>query len=142
MLIFSISTVFSQDTLFVKGIVVNSLNKPVSNVSVGVEGSFELPVVTNEAGEFNVVALSGNEWLNVSPSETYKKKRVNLNNRTELKIYLTAEGIDSGDDEMTVLSQDILRRDMVASFSTINSSAIKETLFYRSINSFKEGYPG
>ena len=138
MLIFCISTVFSQDTLFIKGIVVNSLNKPVSNVSVGIEGSFELPVVTNEAGEFNVVALTGNEWLNISPSETYKKKRVFLNNRTALKIYLTTNGVESGDDEISVLSQNILKRDIVASFSTINSSSIKETPVL-TVNQFFQG---
>jgi TonB-linked SusC/RagA family outer membrane protein len=138
MLIFCISTVFAQDTLFVKGIVVNSLNKPVSNVSVGVEGSFELPVVTNEAGEFNVMALSGNEWLNVSPSELYKKKRVFLNNRTQFKIYLTSNGIGSGEDEIAILSQSILKRDMVASFSTIDASSIKETPVL-SVNQFFQG---
>ncbi|HSH18878.1 MAG TPA: SusC/RagA family TonB-linked outer membrane protein, partial [Draconibacterium sp.] len=45
----------------------------------------------------------------------------------ELKIYLTSNGVASGDDNLAVLSQDILKRDMVASFNSINSSAIKET---------------
>ena len=121
MLIFCISTVFAQDTLLVKGIVVNGLNKPVSNVSVGVEGSFELPSVTNEEGEFAVKAFTGDEWLNVSPSEMYKKKRVYLNNRTEVKIYLTANDIASGEDNLSVLSMGILKRDMVSSFSSVNS---------------------
>ncbi|MBK6284822.1 MAG: SusC/RagA family TonB-linked outer membrane protein [Draconibacterium sp.] len=138
MLIFCISTVFAQDTLLVKGTVVNGSNKPVSNVSVGIEGSFELPVVTNEAGEFTVVALTGNEWLNVSPSEGYKKKRIFLNNRTELKVYLTANSIESGDDEINVLSQSILKRDMIASYSTINANSIKETPVL-SVNQFFQG---
>ncbi len=138
MLMFCISTVFAQDTLLVKGTVVNGLNKPVANVSVGIEGSFELPVVTNQAGEFTITALSGNEWLNVSPSEGYKKKRIFLNNRTELKIYLTSNSLGSGDDELNVLSQNILKRDMVASFSTINSNSIKETPVL-SVNQFFQG---
>lgn len=137
-LIFCISTVFAQDSLLVKGIVVNGLNKPLANVSVGVEGSFELPSVTNEAGEFSVVATSGSDWLNISPSGDYKKKRIFLNNRTEIKVYLTSNGIESGDDNLVVLAQDILRRDMVASFSSINSAAIKETPAL-SINQFFQG---
>ena len=127
LLIFYVSAVFAQDTLLVKGVIVNGLNKPLANVSVGVEGSFELPSVTNEAGEFTVVAASGSDWLNISPSDEYQKKRVFLNNRTELKIYLTSLGIESGDDNLVLLSQDILKRDMVASYSSINSTAIKET---------------
>ena len=127
LLIFYVSAVFAQDSLLVKGVIVNGLNKPLANVSVGVEGSFELPSVTNEAGEFTVVAASGSDWLNISPSDEYQKKRVFLNNRTELKIYLTSLGIESGDDNLVLLSQDILKRDMVASYSSINSTAIKET---------------
>ena len=138
MLVFGISTVFAQDTLRVKGTVVNGLNIPLANVSVGIEGSFELPSVTNEAGEFTIIALSGSDWINVSPSGDYKKKRVFLNNRTELKIYLTANGVESGDDNLSILSQDILKRDMVASFSSINASAVKETPVM-SINQFFQG---
>jgi TonB-linked SusC/RagA family outer membrane protein len=138
MLIFGISTVFAQDTLRVKGTVVNGLNKPLANVSVGIEGSFELPAVTNEAGEFTIIALSGSDWINVSPSGEYKKKRVFLNNRTELKIYLTSNGVQSGDDNLSVLSQDILKRDMVASFSSINASTVKETPVL-SVNQFFQG---
>lgn len=138
MLVFGISTVFSQDSLRVKGIVVNGLNQPLANVSVGIEGSFELPAVTNEAGEFAIIALSGNDWINVSPSGDYKRKRVFLNNRTELKIYLTSIGVESGDDNLSVLSQDILRRDMVASFSSINATSVKETPVL-SVNQFFQG---
>lgn len=127
LLIFYVSSVFAQDTLLVKGLIVSGLNKPLANVSVSVEGSFELPAVTNEVGEFTVVAASGSDWLNISPSGDYKKKRVFLNNRTELKIYLTSLGIESGDDNLVLLSQDILKRDMVAAYSSINSTAIKES---------------
>lgn len=89
LLIFSISAISAQDSLLVKGVIVNGLNKPLANVSVGIEGAFELPAVTNKDGKFTVVAASGSDWLNISPPDDYKKKRVFLNNRTELKIYLT-----------------------------------------------------
>lgn len=127
LLIFSISAISAQDSLLVKGVIVNGLNKPLANVSVGIEGAFELPAVTNKDGKFTVVAASGSDWLNISPPDDYKKKRVFLNNRTELKIYLTPIGIESGDDNLVLLSQDILKRDMVASFSSVNLTDIKET---------------
>ncbi len=137
-LILGISTVFSQDTIRVKGTVVNGLNKPLANVSVGIEGSFELPAVTNEAGEFTLVALSGDSWLNISPSENYKKRRVFLNNRTELKIYLAENSMQSGDDNLIILSQDVLKRDMVASFNSVNTGLLKETPVI-TINQFFQG---
>ena len=138
LLISGISAVVGQDTLLVKGIVVNTSNKPIPNISVGVEGAEEMPTITNEKGEFTLVASSGNKWLKVSPSDTYKRKRVFLGNRTELKIYLTPIDIQSGEDNLVVLSQDILKRNMVASFSTINSSHIKETPAL-SVNQFFQG---
>lgn len=127
MLIFGILSVFSQDTLFVKGIILNSSNQPVSNVSVGVEGSFELPVVTNEQGEFTVIALSANDWLNVESSSDYKNKRVFLNGRSKITIYLAANDIDSGDDVVNILSQNVLKRNIVSSYNSLNSEQIKQT---------------
>jgi TonB-linked SusC/RagA family outer membrane protein len=138
LLIFYVSAVLAQDTLLVRGVIVDGLNKPLANVSVGVEGSFELPAVTNEAGEFTIVAASGSDWLNISPSGDYKRKRIFLNNRTVLKIYLTSLGIDSGDDNLVLLSQDILKRDMVASFTSVNTTSIKETPSL-SVNQYFQG---
>ncbi|MBT3383272.1 MAG: SusC/RagA family TonB-linked outer membrane protein [Prolixibacteraceae bacterium] len=126
-LIIGISTAFAQDTLLIKGTIVNGANQPVANVSVGIEGAFELPAVTNQEGEFTLKALTGSEWLNISPSSDYKNKRVFLNNREVLTIYLTNKEIESGDDVISILSQDILKRDMVSAFSTLNSDNIKKT---------------
>lgn len=138
MVIFGVSSAFAQDTTRVNGTIVNGMNEPVSNVSVGVEGSFELPVITNEAGEFSVKVISGAEWLNIAPSADYKKKRVFLNNRTELKIFLSANDIQAGDDVFNILSQEFLKRDMVASFSTIKTEKIKHTPVL-SIDQFFQG---
>lgn len=136
--LWSASTIFAQDSLLVKGVIVNSSDIPVANVSVGVEGAFDLPAVTNGAGEFTVKSPSGNEWINVSPEGNYKKKRVFLNNRSSLKIYLTASDLESGDDYISVLAHDILKRDMVASFTSVNSNEIKKTPVI-SVNQFFQG---
>ncbi|MEZ5106248.1 MAG: SusC/RagA family TonB-linked outer membrane protein [Draconibacterium sp.] len=122
-----INPVTAQDSIVVRGTVLNGTNQPVTNVSIGVEGSFELPVVTNEEGKFEIKATSGSDWLNVSPSDNYKKKRVFINNRAEITIYLTDNNIDSGDDNVTILSQEHLKRNLVSSFTSVNTSKIKET---------------
>lgn len=46
----------AQDSIRVTGVVVNGDNTPLAGVSIGVEGSFELPVVTDEKGRFSVVS--------------------------------------------------------------------------------------
>jgi TonB-linked SusC/RagA family outer membrane protein len=127
LLFFCIFSVSSQvnDTILVKGKVINSANIPVPNVSVAVEGSFELPSITDELGEFSIKTLSGNVWLNIAPSSLYKSKRVFLNNRSELIIYLTNEDLFSGFDEVTVLSQQRIKRNFVASFSELTTENIR-----------------
>lgn len=122
-----ITLVTAQDTLLIRGKVVDGAKQPVSNVSVAVEGSFDLPAVTNEEGEFSIKTVSGNVWLNIEPSSGYKGKRLYLNNRTEPVIYLTEEELASGYDPVRVLSQDILIRDMVAAFGELDPEDIYQT---------------
>lgn len=126
-LMIGITSVTAQDTLVVKGMIVNGANEPVANVSVGVEGSFELPAVTDENGEFEVKALSGNKWLNVEPSGNYKNKRVNINNRTDIKIYLTESDVESGYDVIEILEQERSRRNIIAAFNSLNTDDIRHT---------------
>jgi TonB-linked SusC/RagA family outer membrane protein len=114
----------SSDTLLVKGVILNGSNQPVANVSVGVEGSYELPALTDQAGVFAVKVLSGDEWLNVVPTANYKPRRVFLNRRTELTVYLTNSEIESGDDQISILSRPFLKRDLVSAFSAVNAENI------------------
>ncbi len=135
MAIFSAS---GQDTLTIKGKVVNGINIPVPDVSVGVEGSFEMPDVTNDSGEFEVKALRGDVWLNVAPSVKYKNKRVFLNNRTELTIYLTENDLEAGDDVITILSQKNIKKDFISALSTLDAENIMHTPSL-SIDQFMQG---
>src|SRR5690554_5950431 len=106
MFVFGITplTAQEQDSIVINGTIVNGSNEPVQNVSVAVEGSFNLPAVTDENGNFRVVASSTSDWLNIEPTENYKPQRVFLNNRQELKIFLTNSGLESGDDVLNILS--------------------------------------
>lgn len=120
-------SVQAQDTLVVRGQVLNGSGDPVSNVSVGIEQSFELPAVTNEQGEFTVKALTGNEWLSINPTSEFKEQRVFLNNRTELTIYLTRNDLTSGHDQLSVLSTPMLKRNMAFAYSELNTEDIIHT---------------
>lgn len=116
-----------KDSIVVKGVVLSGANKPVSNITVSVEGSRQTPVVTNEAGEFTIKSSSGDNWLVFSPVNDFKTKRVFLNSRNELKVYLTDNDLTSGDDEITVLSQNRRKRDMVSSFYDLNTENAYKT---------------
>jgi hypothetical protein len=117
----------AQDTIQVKGIVYSNTNKPLPDVSVSIAGSFQRPVITSESGEFTLTSVSGNDWLIISPTGGSKVKRVYVNNRKELKIYLTPGDLTSGDDELSVLSRPVLKRNMVAAYTDLEIRNIPHT---------------
>jgi TonB-linked SusC/RagA family outer membrane protein len=118
---------YAQDTVMVKGIVYSNKNQPLAGVSVSIAGSIELPVVTNEAGEFTVLSLSGNDWLIFSPTADYKGRRVYLNNRQQMEIYLTPADLASGDDQLLILARPVLKRNIAASYSSLDMKDIYHT---------------
>ncbi len=111
---------WSQDTIQVKGRVFSNLNEPLAGISVSVAGSFELPVVTGETGEFTVLSTAENDWLIFSSTGDYKMKRVYLNGRQQLDVYLTPVDIPSGDDQVAIMSRPLLKRNIAAAFSSVN----------------------
>ncbi len=127
MLIAGILIAYGQAPMLIKGMVVDGSNRPVENVSVGIEGSAELPVVSDSNGEFTLKTESGEVWLNVHPSSGYNTKRIYLNMQTEVKVYLAADDLDVGDDIIPILKQQGIRRNQVAAFNTLNVEDIIET---------------
>lgn len=107
----------AQDTLVVKGVVKAGGGDPVPNVALSIEGSSMLPVITDSTGLFTLKVPSGSAWIIVSPTGAWKHRRIFVNMRSELTVYLN--GIDqiSGDDPLLVLNQERLRKDMASAFA-------------------------
>lgn len=128
----------TQDSILVKGVIVSGTNTLLSNITISIEGSNQLPVVSNDSGEFSIKSSSGENWLIVSPASDFKTKRVFLNNRNELKIYLTTNDLLAGDDPLTILSQKKINKDVVSSFYSLKSEDNNKTSAL-SINEFMQG---
>jgi TonB-linked SusC/RagA family outer membrane protein len=116
-----------QDTIGITGVVLSNINKPLAGVSISIEGSIQIPVLTNDAGEFRITSMSGKNWIIVSPTGGYKIKRVFINNRDKITIYLTPNDLSSGNDQLNILSQSIAKRNMVASYTDIDVSDIRHS---------------
>lgn len=127
MLTLGIFSVNAQDSLQVDGRILNWANEPVANVSIAVEGSPDLPAVTDESGEFSVSVVTGYEWLNVIPVGNYKGKRINVNNRNDITIYITYRDIPSGDDPVNILAQSRLKKNIISSVSVLDHEEIVHT---------------
>ncbi|MBN1927828.1 MAG: SusC/RagA family TonB-linked outer membrane protein [Prolixibacteraceae bacterium] len=129
----------AQDSIQVKGIIVSPENKPVSNVSVSVEGSRDMPAFTNESGEFSVMAQNGDQWLNVAPAADYKRKRIFIDNRVQLTIVVTPIDITSGEDEVMLLSQPVPIKNVASSFSDLNLDNVQHSIV-PSIDRYMQGH--
>ena len=128
----------ANDSILVKGVIVSGTNTPLSNVTVSIEGSYQMPVVTNEAGEFNIKSASGNNWLIISPVSDYKTKRIFLGKQNELKVFLTANDLSGGDDPVTILSQKRIKKDIVSAFSDFKPTDVYKSGAF-SIDEFMQG---
>jgi TonB-linked SusC/RagA family outer membrane protein len=117
----------AQDTFKVNGVVLSQSNKPLSNVSVSVEGSSLRPVITDQEGRFELEAPSGYEWLIIEPTGDYKEKRYYLAGDNDLKIYLTASDIPAGDDRVLLLARQERKRNIVGAYSELDVDRIHHT---------------
>lgn len=116
-----------QDSILVKGVIVSGTNTPLSNITISIEGSRQVPVVTNDAGEFSIKSSSGDNWLLISPVSDYKTKRLFLNNRSEVKVYMTNNEVPAGDDPLNILSQQQAKRNVISSFTDVKLNGSYKT---------------
>jgi hypothetical protein len=123
--ILGINPASGQDTTWVRGVVRTMGNKPAANVAVSIEGSSLIPVVTGEDGSFRIPTVDGKEWLIIDPAGTIRS--VLLNKREEMVLFLTPSDLLSGGDPILVFSTQIPRRNMVPSFSELNTTEIDHT---------------
>ena len=120
-------SIWAQDTTIVTGKVFDHMARPLKDISVSIAGSFELPYVTVENGEFTVLSTSAYDWIIVSPANTYKGQRVYLNSRKQLDIYLTPEDMAAGQDEIMIMSRPVKKRNIAAAFSSVDMRFMKGT---------------
>ena len=130
--------IHAQDTITVKGVVLSNGNKPVANVSISIEGSILLPVVTDSTGEFIMETVARDNWIIVAPTGNYKRKRIFLNGRESLKIFLTGDDISSGDDPLNIMAQPVPRRNMILAHAELDVNETYQSNIH-SIDQYMQG---
>ena len=128
----------SSDLLLITGLVLSPENKPVSNVSVSVEGSRDQPAFTDESGTFTVKAPAGNLWLNVAPASDYKRKRVFIANRESIVVQVTPLELNGGDDLVLLMGQPFTVKNIASSFSDMNLGDVQHSAVL-SIDRYMQG---
>ncbi len=127
-----------QDSLVVRGVIKNSSGELIPNVSVSIEGSTRLPVVTDGEGRFMITPESDDAWLIISPASGYKRRRINLNKLEDLTIILTPDDLKSGDDPILLFTSLIPRRDMVPAHAELDVTDMYQSSSL-SVDQFMQG---
>lgn len=127
MLAVSVYHTVAQESVTITGTVVSTSGRPLSDVSISIEGSSAMPVVTNESGTFTLQATSSDLWLMINPPGAYKQKRIHLNGRTDLQIYVPPLDLPAGDDPITILGQTEARKDILAAHGELNLSGVNKS---------------
>ncbi|MCF8345806.1 MAG: SusC/RagA family TonB-linked outer membrane protein [Bacteroidales bacterium] len=135
---FLVYTGLGQDQVSVSGLVLGAGGQPVKDVSVSIEGVGTQPEFTDEEGKFIIDTPSGEVWLIINPVRQYKSKRIFLNNRKDLTIYLSETGVKSGYDDVILLNNSIKRRDVLSAFTDMDLNRIEENNFV-TINQMLQG---
>lgn len=130
--------IYAQDSLHVKGQVIGSNNMPLSNIAISMEGVFTDPAISDSLGQFEFVAPKGDVWLLVSPVGFYKNKRMFLNGRTNLKIYLTAKDVASIYDDVTTVFGTAVKRSVIGALQDVSVSEINK-MPYETIDQYFQG---
>lgn len=129
----------AQDAKMIKGVIVSPENIPVSNVSVSIEGSREIPAFTNEAGEFEIKSTDNVQWIIVAPASDYKKKRILITGFGKLKIVVTPIDLIGNDDEIVLLNQNVAIKNVASSFSNLNLDNISHSAI-TSVDNYMQGH--
>jgi TonB-linked SusC/RagA family outer membrane protein len=95
-------------------------------------------VVTDSSGEFSIESAARDNWIIVSPAANYKRKRIFLNGRESLKIFLTADDISSGDDPVTLMARPIARKNMIPAYAELDVNEVYHSNIH-SIDQYMQG---
>lgn len=120
------------------GRIVNTSNEPVSDVTVSFEGSTSSPAVTDTTGQFELSVPTGPVWLIVSPIGTYKEKKIFLDGRSEITIFLAELESNSVYDEVLYLGQPKPDRNITASIYRTSPAGMSSDL-YESVDQKLQG---
>jgi hypothetical protein len=128
----------AQDSLVVRGVILSGVNEPIPNVAVSIEGSREMPAITGDDGRYEVKVPEGSTWMTISPATRYKRKRVYIDNRSQIDVVLTTQDLVAGDDILTVFSQPMSKKNIVSSYTDLDLKGINKTP-YISIDQYMQG---
>jgi len=110
---------WGQQTL--KGVVTDSLHKPISNVSITISGT-KKSTSTDQKGRFNL-DRPANATLLVS-SIGYQSQRITLQGQTELTLVLKAENKTM--EEVIVVGASLKKSDLTGAVVNVNEATLNE----------------
>jgi TonB-linked SusC/RagA family outer membrane protein len=122
-LLLSVSFLFAQNPLNVKGTVTDVKNEPVPGVSILIKGTMQ-GAITDADGQYSIQVDP--QGVLVFSFVGYKTQEIAVNNRTTINVQMSEETI--GVDEVVVVGYGTQKvKDLTSSISTIKSDDLVKT---------------
>lgn len=112
----------AQEQDVIKGIVLDNEKNPIGNVQISIAGID--PVYTQADGKFEIQRVSEADWLTVKPVKGYHSKQILVTNEESITVYLGRLSLLSGNDQVSLPSGSKKRRNIIASYSTIETDKL------------------
>lgn len=132
----------AQDTIQIKGTLLDERGKPLEGISVSLDGVLADPVISDSIGKFQLISPSEHQWLIISPVDRYKSKKIYLNGREEIRIMLTTLDLKSGDDPALSVIREKPKREFVSSAQSIQPGMLHRILGETIDESFQDNISG
>jgi TonB-linked SusC/RagA family outer membrane protein len=110
----------AQEGTKVSGVILDGAGNRLSNIPIGIIGSDELLVFSDESGNFTLINADPDDIIIITPLAGYKPQTLRLNGRDYLKIYLAYEDLESGDDEVKILGINLMKKNIASSISALD----------------------
>ena len=116
---------FSQKEYELSGWIKGINDEPIKNVTISVLGSSEKPAVSDDEGRYSIKVKSGYVWITFQPIGMWESKKVFLDSRKTLNVYLTLKDFTSYNQLVVGEGISKLSRDVISAHQNISSRQMK-----------------
>ncbi|MCF8380589.1 MAG: SusC/RagA family TonB-linked outer membrane protein [Bacteroidales bacterium] len=128
----------SSDSIIIEGLLLSTDKLPIGNVSVSLETGNSVPVISDSTGKFLITSPSLQEWLIINPIN-HSNKRVFINGKQKLTIYLSDKDIVSGNDDINLSFEREKSRNIISSYKNLR---IEEDIHLKQVGTLGDYFQG
>ena len=126
-----------EGAIVISGKILAAKDSSIVNATVSLEG-VSATAYTDENGEFSIEAPEGEYWMLINPLGNFQQKKVFLNDRRPVVIYLASKDMDSYYNMAVTPSGFVEKRNIVTAFTDLSTDDILKVP-YETVDQYFQG---